>query len=314
MNTAPVSVVIPSFNAGRFVTQAVDSVLAQTVVPAEIIVVDDGSVDETRQLLEPYSDKIRYLYQDNQGVSTARNLGMANARQEYIAFLDADDVWHPSKIELQMRVLSLHPELGMLSTQEFPWPAEKFPTIDSPGSLTFAPWSRLVVRNYLNTSSIVVRRPVQVRAGLFDRTIQGPEDRDLWLRIAEIAPVASLELPLMGYRNVPGSLSKQAARCQEGMLRILEKLDERNVWQGRRLLRRKAYSHVYHACSYIHGAAGDYRSAIGNEFKSLFWYPFPYGKDVSPTPFARMKRLLVDLLRLFHLKTPDPAALMRSPA
>src|SRR5205085_8827028 len=102
-------------------------------------------------------------------------------------------------------------------------------------------------RNYLTTSSVVVRREVLDRAGRFDSTLQGPEDRDLWIRVAEAAPIANLDLCLTGYRDVVGSVSKQAERCEAGMLRILSKLDAQKVWRGRWLLRRKAYSYVYHS-------------------------------------------------------------------
>ena len=99
-----VSVVIPSFNCGSFVSQAIDSVLAQTCAPAEVIVVDDGSTDDTAERLEPYMDRIRYVFQENRGVSAARNRAVAESRGHCVAFLDADDVWHPRKLELQLKI------------------------------------------------------------------------------------------------------------------------------------------------------------------------------------------------------------------
>src|SRR5712664_3388839 len=102
MNTVPVSVIIPTYNCARFVVEAIESVLAQTVVPTEIVVVDDGSVDDTQERLRSYHGRIRYFRQGNGGVSAARYRGMREAQQEFIAFLDADDVWHPRKLELQL--------------------------------------------------------------------------------------------------------------------------------------------------------------------------------------------------------------------
>src|SRR5271165_7143352 len=103
MMSAPlISVVIPTYNYGRYVPQAVESVLAQTFKDFEIIVVDDGSTDDTPQQLEPYQDRIRVHKQANQGVSAARNAGVRLARAALVAFLDADDVWHPRKLEIQM--------------------------------------------------------------------------------------------------------------------------------------------------------------------------------------------------------------------
>ena len=105
-----VTAVIATYNYGRFVTQAVESVLAQTYGNLEVIVVDDGSDDDTRELLAPYTDRIRYIYQKNQSVAAARNTGIRAASGDLIAFLDADDIWHPQKIEVQMRYLADHPE------------------------------------------------------------------------------------------------------------------------------------------------------------------------------------------------------------
>lgn len=306
MTPSPVSVVLPTFNSGQLVVQAVESVLSQTLPVTEIIVVDDGSTDDTAAQLARYGDKVRYLPQLNQGVSAARNLGVSAASQEFVAFLDADDVWHPRKMELQLPVFARHPELGLLGTTFFDWPSEQFPVLNG-GSTepNFVSWSRLVVKNSLATSSIVVRRHLLERAGPFDRAIQGPEDRDLWLRVAELAPIANLDLPLMGYRDVPGSVSKQAERCEAGMIRILKKLDERKVWGGRWLLRRRAYSYVYHSCAYLHGAAGRYGRSLSRSAKSFCWYPLPYSKHEAEIDWERPKRFLVNLLRLAGLKSPD---------
>src|SRR5581483_8515222 len=180
-----ISVVIPAYNAGRYVTQAIDSVLAQTPRPCEILVINDGSTDDTEERLLPYWNDIRYIAQPNQGVSASRNRGIQEARGDFVAFLDADDVWHPRKLDLQMQVFARRPELGFLSTQRFPWPASEFPDIaatDPRDSLVSIPWSRLVAQNLLDTSSLVCRRELLETVGPFDTRMQGPEDHDLWVR------------------------------------------------------------------------------------------------------------------------------------
>src|SRR5438477_3922397 len=108
-----VTAVIPTYNYGRFVTQAVESALGQTYRNLEIIVVDDGSTDDTREQLLPYRDRLRYIYQENQSVAAARNTGIRAATSEFIAFLDADDLWHPRELELQMRYLADHPAVQL---------------------------------------------------------------------------------------------------------------------------------------------------------------------------------------------------------
>jgi len=109
-----ISVVIPSYNYARFVREAIDSALAQTYPPLEVIVVDDGSTDATPEVLASYGDRIRVIRQRNEGVARARNAGIATARGDYVAFLDADDVWHPRKLELQIARFDGDPSLGLV--------------------------------------------------------------------------------------------------------------------------------------------------------------------------------------------------------
>jgi glycosyltransferase involved in cell wall biosynthesis len=306
----PVSVVIPAYNCGQWVAQAVDSVLAQTAAPAEVLVVDDGSTDDTGGCLAPYRGRVRYLFQENRGVSAARNAGVAASGEALVAFLDADDVWHPRKLELQLAVLGREPEIALMGARAFDWPAAEFPLLEEghPGGRVRAvPWDRLAVRNYFVTSSVVARRAALDRAGPFDTCLQGPEDWDLWLRVAESGRTANLDLPLVGYRPVAGSVSRQAETCRAGMLRILHKFDERGSWGRRRALRRKAYGYTYHACSYVYGAAGLYGAAVGASLRSFLWYPLPLRRDEVRTPLERPKRLAVHLLRGLRLMAREAA-------
>jgi glycosyltransferase involved in cell wall biosynthesis len=302
MHKCSVSVIIPTYNSGRLVTEAVDSVLAQTAVPAEIIVVDDGSRDDTRARLAPYGDRIRYVYQENQGVSAARNNGVRHATCELVAFLDADDAWHPRKIEFQTAILARRPELGVLGTAIFDWPARQLPAAwpPAPDQIVDIPWRKLVVRNYLTTSTILMRRGVLDRIGEFDTRLQGPEDYDLWLRATAVTRLANLRTPLTGYRMVQGSLSKQAATMHAGMRRILRKVDERRGWGGSWLLRRKAYSYIDYSCSIMYGAAGCHAAALGTVLKSLVWYPLPFRRSEVRNRLARPKTLLMALWRLLR--------------
>lgn len=304
MSLAQVSVIIPSYNSGHLVTQAVDSVIAQTNAPSEIIVVDDGSQDDTHKRLLPYRARIRYIRQNNQGVSSARNHGIRLAKGEFIAFLDADDVWHPRKLELQMELLRNNPELGLLGARLFDWPAAVFPLLpdEARGRLTYVSWHQLVIRNQFATSAVVVRKRVLDQAGPFDTRMQGPEDRDMWIRIAELTSLANLELPLTGYRQAEGSVSRQASRCEEGLRLILRKLDDRGAFRGRWLLRRKAFSSLCHSCSYTYGEVGNYSQAVKKTLASVAWYPFPLTSGHALARWARLKWLAANVLRLLCLK------------
>src|SRR3989304_775382 len=109
-----VSVIIPTFNCARFLGRAIDSALFQTYTDYEIIVVDDGSTDATGDVVERYASKIRYTYQSNKGVSSARNTALSNASGELIAYLDADDMWYPHKLESQVAFLDFHKDCGLV--------------------------------------------------------------------------------------------------------------------------------------------------------------------------------------------------------
>ncbi len=302
-----VSVVIPTYNSAHLVTDAIKSVLAQTVLPLEIIVVDDGSKDDTRQRLLAYGERVRYLFQENQGVSTARNRGIAQAKGEWVAFLDADDVWHPRKLQLQLAALANTPHLGVLGTDLFNWPTDTFPDLGTCPSLAMQElrWEQFVLRTTLLPSSVIARTDLLRQCGGFDIGLQSPEDRDLWMRMVEIAPIARLSLPLTGYRFVPGSLSQQLKGVREGGMRILQKLDGSRAWKGRWLLRRKAYSFFHYQCAYEYNANGHFVTALNELFKSLAWYPLPFHANDVGGSFARPKRFVIYGMRLLGLKSYD---------
>jgi hypothetical protein len=293
-----VSVVIPTYNSATLVTQAIDSALAQSAAPAEILVVDDGSTDDTRERLAAYGPRITYLLQENQGVAAARNLGLSRARGQYVAFLDADDVWHPQKLELQLVVFDNNSELALLGTGRT-WPLDL--TLPRRGPIRPIAWRDLAVKNHFVASSVLVRREALDRAGGFDRSLHGPEDYDLWLRIAQTAAVANLELPLTGYRTSPGSLSQQVRTMRQGMRRILAKLDAANAWGGDAWLRRKAYGYCGYSCAIMSRAAGLHLQAMADLARSIASYPFPYRSSEIAFPLARLRMWPIIVARLLGI-------------
>jgi len=296
--------VIPTYNNGRFLTEAIESALAQTVPPREIIVVDDGSTDDTRERLHPYSTLVTYRFQPNQGVSAARNLGMRQASGEFVAFLDSDDVWHPRKLELQLATFQQWPELGMLGTGAVDWPDQPFPEIASGllNGLRLVTWPQLVLKNRFVTSSVMVRSDILRSAGDFDVSVKSSEERDLWLQIAERATAANLDLLLLGYRSVPGSLSKQPRISQAGMMSTLRKLDHRGAWKGRFWLRRKSYGYMCHAYAFVCMDNKLYFESLLNLLKSFAWYPLPFQRDEVRTRLERPKRLIIAALGILRLR------------
>ena len=307
MNQAPLTVVIPTFNRKHIVRDAIDSVLLQTVAPAQVIVIDDGSKDDTGQALRSYGDRISYVYQSNAGLSAARNHGIRLAAQPFVGFLDDDDVWHPRMVELQMECFRRQERLGLLGAERFDWPCREFAPVsgDPVAKLRPVTWEQLVVRTLIQVSSVIVRREILDRVGGFDVAMKSSEDREWFLRVAEVAPVAELGLPLCGYRDTPGSMCKDPSAREPAMREILHRLDQKGAWRGRWLLRRKAYSHMHHTCSVVHAWAGDHAGAVRQGLKSLVAYPLPYRREEVNMPLARPKRLAVNLLRLARLKQRD---------
>lgn len=184
-----VSVIIPTYNREALITLAVQSVLNQTYRQIEIIVVDDGSTDNTREVLREYDGEIKYIYQERSERSKARNEGFMRSRGDYIAFLDSDDLWLPTKVEQQVWVLNEHPDVGLV------YAAVKFIDINGEpyfGKLWWDEPARKVLYEDLMThnvitgslSTIMVRRECLDRVGLFDESMNICEDLDLYRRIA----------------------------------------------------------------------------------------------------------------------------------
>ena len=204
-----VSVVIPAYNAGPYIAQAVESVLSQTYPYIECIVVDDGSTDDTRQRLAPYMDWIHYIWQENQERSAARNRGIEAAKGEYIAFLDADDWWHPTKVEKQVSVLEMKPSVGLAYTwmQSVSVSEKTLDVIsDQENGLLKKEdvFPKLFLGKHLTGagSTMMVRRECVERVGAFDTKLAGPEDWEFPLRVALEYDLWCVPEPLAYYRRI----------------------------------------------------------------------------------------------------------------
>jgi glycosyltransferase involved in cell wall biosynthesis len=191
-----VSVVLPAYNAGRYIGEALESVAAQRgPFRTEIIVVDDGSTDDTRAQAGRFPD-VHLIEQRNAGPSAARNRGIAAARGEYVAFLDADDRWSEGKLAAQMAVFRAHPTLGLVFGdcrrfgEQGPFPQTFFeeaglgPDFFGDPVLVRDPYAKLFTLNYIPTGAAVVRRQALATSGVFDESMRYVEDMDLWFRIA----------------------------------------------------------------------------------------------------------------------------------
>ena len=196
---APISVIIPTYNYGRFVSDAIRSVLAQTLTPKEIIVVDDGSTDDTASRVQEFHGRIRYVHHNNSGLAATRNTGIRESRGEWIAFLDSDDVWHPQKLERQW--LACHP--GGAPTEVRAIGTDMLTFYDSPPAPDLGPAAQprlsmisiealLRGAHFSGGSGAMIHHSCFDAVGVFDPSLKAVEDLEMWARIASRFPIARL--------------------------------------------------------------------------------------------------------------------------
>lgn len=204
MDKPEVSVIIPTHNYADYIGEALESVFNQSFNNFEVIVVDDGSSDSTRKIIESYGDQIRYFYQEQQGPAKARNKGIIESRGIYIAFLDADDIWYPTKLEKQMSLFKANPEIGMAITDNKLFD-ERGIYKAYVGKKTYLFKGDLAANIFINsgvvTPTVMVRREVFDKVGLFEEGLRIGEDDNMWIRIAVEYEVAIVDEALAGIRN-----------------------------------------------------------------------------------------------------------------
>jgi glycosyltransferase involved in cell wall biosynthesis len=261
-----VSVLIPAYNAGWCVRKAVDSVLAQDWRDFEVIVVNDGSTDDTAAVLAEYGQAIRVIDQPNGGMSNARNAGIRAARGEFIAFLDSDDWWLPTKLGRQVAMLRQRPELGFCSC------AARVEDMDGAlVNLWSCPQWQGSLLAYLfqggasvpgSCSAVLARRDLVLAAGAFDETLRGAEDPDLWIRLAAITDYACIDEPLVVILRRPGSVSRNLEAMRDSTLRMMRK--------NRHLLPRDLQGSYWRSCvAGIHGDYAKWRCRQGEHLGAL---------------------------------------------
>ena len=229
-----VSAIIPTHNRMGFVLEAVASVLAQTYGDYELIVVDDGSEDGTGEALQPYGGRLRYAYQANQGVSVARNHGLALARGEFVAFLDSDDLWLPEKLGVQVAFMDKQPEARICYTDEI-WIRRGVRVNPRKRHAKYSGeiYPQCLPLCIISPSSALMRRGLFEEVGTFDPALPVCEDYDLWLRVAARFPVFFIPQQLIvkrgGHR---GQLSQRGWGNDRYRVRALVKMLETGAVTG----------------------------------------------------------------------------------
>ena len=221
-----VSVIIPAYNAMRYLPETVENVLKQTFTDFEVLIIDDGSSDHTVQWASGLVDpRVKLISQEKQGVSTARNTGIAHAQGGYVAFLDADDLWEPTKLEKQVRCLEDNPAVGLVHTGMV--------LIDEQGKSTGRViisnaegevWKQLLEQNPVLTSSVIVRHCCFETVGAFDINLRSAEDWDVWIRIASRYNFAVIKEALVLYRQHPNNTTKNWQLIEQDLHLVIEKV------------------------------------------------------------------------------------------
>jgi glycosyltransferase involved in cell wall biosynthesis len=230
-SSATVSVIIPAHNAAQFICESIDSVLEQTLQPREILVVDDGSTDQTVQLVENFSHPVRLIKQKHQGVSAARNLGICESLGGFVAFIDADDVFiEPTKLQKQLQIIiDKNCDIVMsgwrITDENLNIIADRPVWLEVP-HLNLFNWLRSVA---VLPSAMMVRRSKLVDIGGFDEDLTNAEDVDLIFRLALAGCRAEwLQEITVAYRKHSTNASHHVHRQNEGMQKVIEKLFQRD--------------------------------------------------------------------------------------
>ncbi len=251
-----ISIIIPTFNCAKYITEAIESVLRQTYKDIEVVVADDGSTDNTREVLRPYieNNKIIYIYQENQGPGAARNTGIKLAKGDYIAFLDADDTLTEDSIEKRLNLIECNSDIGLVFSDYF-YQQEEFKTIEIKFMNDFKNHSYYRIRRTscgilfyglfkdifpilfsIHTGTVLVRKEVFDKSGLFRTDIFIGEDRDMWLRIANNFKIGYINKPLGYYKRYRSSLTVDNP-FKYGMNRLHFHYNLLNIYQKNKKIR-----------------------------------------------------------------------------
>jgi len=226
-----VAVIIPCYNAAKYIGKALDSVLNQDYKHLEIVAIDDGSTDETKKILESYAPKIRVLSHPNNanlGQAASSNLGIAETKSDLIAFLDSDDMWYPDKMREQVKIFEKHTDVGLVYTNGY--------VIDEKDNTLYKIFpekfheknvlGEILLKCYIRTpSSVMVKAEIIKKSGSFRENLYST-DHDMWIRMSEITKFHYLPKVLMAYRKYSGQKSSKRRQWEDGFT-ILKEACER---------------------------------------------------------------------------------------
>jgi glycosyltransferase involved in cell wall biosynthesis len=317
-----ISAIIPAYNAGRFINRTIDSVLAQTFKDFELIVVDDGSTDNTAEIVKNYGSKVKYIYQQNAGDGPARNAGIKAAAGKWLAFLDHDDEWLPEKLDEQIKLLSANPDLRWCGTNRYQSDGQRRAVVTEENKIQKELGNRDYFDNYFRaiiesdcqviTSTLIIRRDVFSEVGVFDGHWKRCADQDMWWRITYKYPrigyisrpltVVHLEAPTTA--TVKLSLEdKRGEQIRELAAQHLELAKAANMSEEFRPLAAKVLREALKAMLY-RGFGSDARLTV-SQFSDLFawhWRMGTYMLTIFPKASAAALQTIIYLVHKLGLE------------
>lgn len=281
-----VTIITPAFNAEQYLKKTIESVLSQTFSDYEMIIIDDGSTDATKTIaqeyIKRYPQKIKYIYQDNHGLSHARNTGIKAAQGEYIALLDSDDEWFPNRLEESVKAMEADPLCGLVHSNIMRIDTSNEPLeipVREKQYLSGMIFKELLLRKaHIACPTVLFRKSCLETIGLFDESLikdqLGCEDRDLWLRLSRKFKICYIDQVLAYYRMSPGSMSRNRERMMKARSYVIEK----NVKDlpNADVLKKQAYAVIYKDLADEFLLEGDYEKARANYGQSLKYWPFSF--------------------------------------
>jgi glycosyltransferase involved in cell wall biosynthesis len=270
------SVIIPAYNADKFIAEAISSALIQEGITLEVIVVNDGSTDKTLDIAQSFGDRIRIISQPNAGLASARNSGAKSAQGKLLAFLDADDIWLPGKLYSQMDKFQQGYKLAYTNRLNFGEIGD-LPILQSEvtpmkeGDI----WKDLLYANMISASSSVIAKQLFDEMGGFSAQLRSCEDWDLWLRCAEKNPIGYCSQPFLKYRMHAGGLSKDYRFMSKMRTVVLQRaLSSERAKALSPLNKRKILSHRWSTSAWEAAKAKNISNSLLFYLRSLSYWPF----------------------------------------
>lgn len=293
-----VSVIIPAYNYARFLSAAVESCLKQDYPNFEVIVIDDGSKDNTREVMAKYGAPVRYVYQANAGLSAARNAGIREARFEYVAFLDADDLLLPTHISESMKEFAkLTPDFSLVACDDHFVDVDAKPlpfTVHVPVLAREILIKDVLMRTRFSPTGVVARKDVFALCGGFDTALRSTEDRDMWIRIAARRRMWHQGKVLVLIRKHGNNMSSNADRMKSNMAAVLKKSYQAEVVPKAKIwFWLQVFSYWRFQTALIYNGLGQPARAFRDLFISLALCPFFLNPAANGNPFFFRLRSLV---------------------